>query len=242
MLLTAIDLESTGLDFEKDEIIEVGAVLWDTETNSPVKLISEIVSTNVPVSDEITKITGITQTQVNLFGNDPVKVFAQLIKYIGMSEYVVAHNGNAFDHPMLKANVEKRGGLLPEATWIDTMTDIPYGPEVKSRALNYVASDHGFVNPFKHRAVFDVLTMLKVLSCYDIDEVIAFMRSPAITVTALTKKPWTDEGKSNNIAKSLGFRWNGEEKQWQQKVKEVALEKLKQSAEQMGLPLHVSSQ
>lgn len=247
-LVIGIDLETNGLCPEKDVIIEIGAVTWDTTSNTPVHIYGALLDNslsgvrNGDISDEIEGITGISQTQIKQYGEDPEVCFNTLLRLMDESDYAVAHNGNAFDRPMLEANLKSLGISNVEKPWIDTMTDIPYGPEIKSRALNYIASDHGFVNPFKHRAVFDVLTMLKVLSHYPIDEVIAFMQSPAITVNALTSKPWLDEGKSNNIAKSLGFRWNGEDKKWQQKVKEVALAKLKQNAEQMGLPLHVLSQ
>jgi oligoribonuclease (3'-5' exoribonuclease) len=36
MKLLGIDLETTGLDVTKDRIIEIGMVLWETDTQTPI--------------------------------------------------------------------------------------------------------------------------------------------------------------------------------------------------------------
>lgn len=49
---------------------------------------------------------------------------------------------------------------------VDTRTDLPVPLAGK---LKYLACERGFINPFPHRALFDVMTMLRILSEYDIE-------------------------------------------------------------------------
>ena len=42
MLILGVDFETTGLDTQKDSIIEVGAVLWDTQRKMPLQIYSDL--------------------------------------------------------------------------------------------------------------------------------------------------------------------------------------------------------
>ena len=88
--------------------------------------------------------------------------------------------------------------------WIDTCTDVPYPPSVGSRTLRYLAADHLFINPFPHRAIFDVMTMLTVLSHYNVEEIAVLAKSPVIHVQA---KVGYDEREK---AKARGYMWEGQ--------------------------------
>lgn len=109
------------------------------------------------------------------------------------------------------------------------MRDIPWPSQPDSTKLKYVASDHGLINPFSHRAIFDVLTMLKVLSCYDLAEVLKHKNKPDIIIRAVVPHPKNDGGVGKDKAKLAGFRWQDVDgKQypmmWVKKIKEEQLE------------------
>ncbi len=100
------------------------------------------------------------------------------------------------------------------------------GTELKItvRKLTYLAADHKIINPFSHRAVFDVMTMLMVLSEYDPGEVLRYSASPSITIQA--KVSYEDRAK----ASSRGYRWEAETKRWVKTIKQFQLDKEQREA------------
>ncbi len=140
------------------------------------------------------------------------------------ADLVVAHNGNRFDKPMFDefCNRAEMSNPFNEISWLDTMTDINYPESCRARNLLYLAAYHGFINPFAHRAVFDVVTMLKILSFYDINECVDIMNSPTVYLVALVSFNRKDEAKAQGYGwqPNINFTWNdGKAGFWVKKVK-----------------------
>jgi hypothetical protein len=121
-------------------------------------------------------------------------------------------------------------GFFDSKKWIDTMVDVPYPSEYHVRNLRHLAADHGFLNPFAHRAVFDVLTMLTIMSKYDLDEIVELSQEPLFMIYAVCSPPWTDNGVSSNEARKNGFRWNVELKLWTKQIRERQWDQEQQKA------------
>jgi DNA polymerase-3 subunit epsilon len=219
MLLLGIDFETTGLDIQTSKIIEIGAVLWDTETQTPVKIFSTLVDWPdlLEITQEITDITTITFEQVKKYGMLHLSAFDRFLDLHDEADYIVAHNGNNFDNPMLRANTRALNIDYKEKSWIDTTTDIEYPAHIRTRNLVTLAAEHGFLNPFPHRAVTDVMTMMRILSKYDIDKIITRAKSPMIRIKANVSYEEKDK------AKDIGFRWDRENKKWYRDIKEMDL-------------------
>jgi DNA polymerase-3 subunit epsilon len=230
-LIAGVDFETTGLDTANDRIIEIGACLWHVEQKRPVDMINWLVKPDgAVVSAEITRITGITQDDVETFGLPPVLALGTLVALLEKAEYVVAHNGKAFDKPILEAEIiraaEPRYMDFPaKIKWIDSDSDVPYPDSIQTRKLKYLACEHDFLNPFSHRALFDVLTMLRVVSHYDFKEIAALAAEPDVTLRILTPAPWEDGGAGNKKARECGFRYHGETKSWRKTTKQSRIEK-----------------
>lgn len=227
MLLLGLDFETTGLNVNEDRIIEIGAALWDTRRNKPVDLLNLLVNVDVDVPPVITQITGIEKDDLNRWGVAPTLALGQLLAMAVNADAIVAHNGLLFDKPLLEAECRRYSFIPPDQTWIDTSCDVPYPDGMKTRKLVYLAAEHGFVNPFAHRALSDVLTMMRVLSHYDAATVLATSKEPLYTLVATTKKPWEDEApdgsKEADKARARGFRWDGRQKLWTKSVRESQL-------------------
>lgn len=211
MIICAFDLETTGLSPETDTITEVGAILYDTETNSPVKFFSKLIAIDRPIPEVIVELTGITDVLLAKYGEAPSKVWREFEEFIEPAELFLAHNA-----PFDRGFVEK---IIPDMAdpklWIDSCVDVEYPDHIKTRQLTYLAADHGIVNPFSHRAVTDVLTMLRVVSNYNWEEIISNAKTPNVTMRAMVT--FND----NQKAKTAGYRWDSERKFWIKSIKET---------------------
>lgn len=208
MIVCGVDFETSGLDPVKDRIVEVGAVLYDWNTGIPLILQSNLVRVEVPLSPEVTAVHGITDDMLELYGMPEPFVFGQLLALIDRSSYVMAHFGNDFDRKFCFETFTRLGIPVPAQNWLDTSCDVIYPEGVTTRNLGYLAAEAGFLNPFRHRAVFDVLTMLKVASEHPLERIIARSLEPMVYVQAYVSFA------ENQKAKDFSFRWHPETKMW----------------------------
>lgn len=203
MILLGFDMETTGLDFQKDRPIEIGYILYSTAQKRCLESSGYLVKTDVPISPFITKLTGITQSAVDKFGYESLDGLELLIDAIRTADAIVGQNVNRFDKRMLGAWGSRHGIAIPEKLWIDTRTDLP---GVESKSLSYMAADHGFLNLFPHGALTDVQTCLKIVSMYDIDVVAARAKEPTVVLKAHVGF------ENNSLAKARKFGWYDDKK------------------------------
>ena len=101
----AVDLETTGLEFDKDEIIEVALVRF--ENGKPVESVDYLVKpTSVKLRPFIENLTGITQKELDE-SEDFASLAGKIRSFIGDNP-IVAHNA-AFDVRFLKQTFGKVG-------------------------------------------------------------------------------------------------------------------------------------
>ena len=107
----ALDLETTGLDLEADEIIEVGAVRFDAE--GVIDTFQTLVNPGRPIAPAVVTLTGITDDAVRTA--PPVwSVAPKLEEFLGRSP-LVGHNVLGFDTLFLQ-----RAGVLHSESVYDT--------------------------------------------------------------------------------------------------------------------------
>ncbi len=217
MLLLGLDLETTGLNPDADDIIEIAAVIWDTHRQSPIKIYNELVQTQQILSPEITRLTGIEQSDLNNWGVSPQEILFNLESLSKKCSYIVAHNAKEFDQKFILRYLKENPEVQITLPWIDTLTDLPYPNDMKTRKLMHLGAEHGFLNPFPHRSLFDVLTMFKILSHYPIEQVIELLESPLVRAVAQVS---FDEREK---AKTLGFKWDPQRKEWFKSLREIQL-------------------
>lgn len=216
MKLLGVDLETGGMfggNLEENFITEGGYVVFDTEVGQPVIIRNTLVTPVRPIVPEAVQYTGITTDMAQRYGVGVEVFLTTLFKDMAEADYIVAHNGNAFDRVILESQAKVCGLEMPNRPWIDTMTDVPYPANCVNRNLTYLAGFHKLVNCFPHRAVTDVLTMFEVLNHYDLDEVVQIAKSPTYVVQALVKFETKEK------AKAAKFRWDGSNKRWTKDIK-----------------------
>jgi DNA polymerase-3 subunit epsilon len=244
VLILGLDFETTGLNIPTIGVTEVGMVVWDTTLKAPIKLFGTIVDPGASAIWEpgVSKINNLTPELCANYGMAEDKALRYVLSWYSSADVACAHNGTVFDRPVLDAWAAKHGlDSQPSKVWIDTKTDIEI-PERNSTRLTYMAADHSFLNPFPHRAMFDVMTMLKILDRYDIDKVMELAKSPTITVKAIVSFDQKD------LARNRGYHaqyetnadgTRGRFKYWSMSIKACKLDQERESAKQAGFQIEV---
>lgn len=212
MILLGVDLETGGSfndPLESNFITEIGAVLYD---NGPVEILSYLIKNDQRIVADAELYTGISDAQTDKYGVSIDKAISEFKILVDKCDAIVAHNGLAFDKPILDRFVD-----TSKKVWIDTVIDIDYPANVKNRNLTYLQAWHGFVYP-GHRAIFDVMAMIRILESYDIHKIFSMAQSPLVLVRALTGYHEREKPKSK------GFSWNPDSKYWEKNIRELKLE------------------
>ncbi len=217
-----LDFETTGLDEKQDVVTEIGAVLWNWQTKMPMLIMNELVTLpkGKMIPDSVVDLNGITEEMIGEFGLDDFTAFKKLNEMGDVADYVMAHNAE-FDKKFYISSMGKikiRPSLV-DKTWIDSVSDVEYPRNITTRKLTHIAAEHGFVNPFAHRAVFDVLTMFSVVKNYDIEDIVRNACDEKYELRAAVS--FDDRQK----AKDKGFYWNPQGRVW---IKTIGKLKIKE--------------
>lgn len=216
------DVETTGLDCATCDIIEVGAVKfeWDEEetpegvivgTPRIVAVYGGLRDPGKPIPPEITKLTGITDADVKgkSLSQNVLRSFAE------GAQIHVAHNAQ-FDKGFLTKCPFFAG--LDAAAWACTIKHIDWADKgFKSTNLNYLGCDHGFVNPFPHRAVFDCATTFRLMQPH-FQELLQNHKQKLVKILA-----WRSPFETKDLLRERKYYWDASMKVW---IKECIESKL----------------
>jgi DNA polymerase III alpha subunit (gram-positive type) len=219
MLLCAYDIETTGLDREKSLITEIGLCLYSTEQNRILESAGFLVQpVGVPITPQITELTGITQSAVDRFGYTQGDAVQSFFDFADQADAIIGHNSNSFDLPIIQNSAKRTGLVLPEKLSIDTMTDIP---GVKGEQLITMCAKAGFVYE-AHGALPDAMAVLKLAAFHanssanrSFAKIVERAKSPLVVLQSHQSR------QDNAAAKQAKFRWNDPLKGWFRIVKEI---------------------
>ncbi len=150
-----IDIETTGLAPEKNEIIEIGAVkIAEHEVIDTFKV---LVASQSVIPPNIERLTGITGQLIEKEGQEPVTALKSFIEFIGLYP-LVAHN-MSFDMGFLNAACAKHGVGLIANELIDTLElSKKHVQGVKNYSLKNLAEKFQIETNTSHRSLADCLT------------------------------------------------------------------------------------
>ena len=158
--IAVIDLETTGLDPQVDDILEFAVAMIKADADGRILCVDGPHGTfnnpGRPIEPVIAKLTGITDEMVAGQKLSPRK----LADYLEEASACLAFNA-AFDRRHLEM-------LVPEVAgkpWICAMADVPWAElGFDGRSQGYLLMQAGMFNPVAHRATDDVESLANLLA------------------------------------------------------------------------------
>lgn len=202
-----LDLETTGLDPAKDEIIEFGLVPFTYDAGGRIVAVGEPFSRlrqpSGPIPPDVTKLTGLTDAMVAGQIVDPAEVAA----FIDGAALIIAHNAG-FDRRFAEAFCP----AFAQKPWACSYTQIDWKAHGhESGKLAFLASAYGFFHD-GHRAHHDCLATLEILSSplpgtdgSGFQALLASARKASVRI-------WAENSPFDlkDVLKARGYRWNGD--------------------------------
>ena len=157
--IVVVDLETTGLNPQWNELLEVGAV--KIEAGEVTATFEKLVRPERPIPHKIQQLTGINDEMVKTAAL-PAQVLAEFLAFMG-DAILVAHNA-PFDYGFLRNKVEKHLQVEFRPPVVDTLSlSRALWPQLKSHRLDAVAKELRIPQAQHHRAGDDALTAWRIL-------------------------------------------------------------------------------
>ena len=232
-----VDVETTGLNPNTDEIIEIGMVRFAyTPGGTVLGLLADFSGfrePSHPIPHEITRMTGITNTMVagrRIYDD-------QIRNFVASADIVIAHNAG-FDRRFC----ERLCSAFVDKPWACSQTQIPWSAEgVEGTKLFYIGVQQGFW--FEgHRALDDCYALLEILERPllvsgqgTLQKLLEVARETTFRIWALGA-PFEVKDR----LKARGYRWNvgedGQPRAWHREVPGDQVEAELKFLDALGFP------
>lgn len=220
-----LDVETTGLDQRKDEIIELGMVKFDYLPDGRIAGVRDVFSSfnepSEPIPSDVIALTGITNEMVASHRIDEAAVSS----FTEDAVIVIAHNAG-FDRKF----AERYWPIFQRKAWGCSATEVEWRKHgFEGCRLGYLLNGAGFFHQ-AHRAVDD---------CHALLEVLAFELPPArgsalaVLLEQARKKTmrvWAEQSpfELKDALKRRGYRWSdgsdGRPRSWYVDIDESKLD------------------
>ncbi|MDR2562015.1 MAG: 3'-5' exonuclease [Holophagales bacterium] len=157
-----IDTETTGLNPDEDEIVEIGAIaVMSDGANVRIDRFQTLIDTEKQMHWAAMKKTGLNKDILKEQGIPPNEAFNAFTAWVEKTgpAFFVAHNSE-FDEQMIKKNMERRGmghSMMPQFKCTKLMAKA-HLPSLEKHSLEALAEYYEVRNPQAHRAIADAET------------------------------------------------------------------------------------
>ena len=160
------DLEATGLDFNKEYIIQIGAIIIENQRIIENLVYSTLVKPPIEISPQIERLTGITNKAVG--SAQPISKVMKSFRQFADNSILVAQCGFEFDYDLLNTECRRNNIALFTNQKLDTkvMYAAINNPSLNvTYSTNYLVDHYGIqTNDLKrHDALGDSMLIGRVL-------------------------------------------------------------------------------
>lgn len=153
------DTETTGIDAQKERIVEIAAY-------DPIekRTFCELINPKMPIPPEATAVHHITDEMVK---DAPgfEEVGKQLSAFCPENSVLIAHNNDAFDKFFIEAEYARHSLEMPSWEYLDSLKWARrYRPDLPRHSLQHLREAYGIAANNAHRALDDVIILYEVFS------------------------------------------------------------------------------
>lgn len=205
--LCLFDCESTGLDRDKDRVLEVGYVLWSVEHRCILEVFSGLLHAEANPAEAV---NGIPPAALADLPTDDDDVWTMARTAANNADAIGAHQAD-FDRAFC-------GSRLPDDTpWICTREDMRWPKAGTATSLVATALAHGVAVTSAHRAIHDCLLLARLFEhCFTaypdmgerLEAALAHARLPKVRLVSLA--PYEER----DVVKANGFKWDPGRREW----------------------------
>lgn len=209
--LLILDTETTGLNHQDDEVIDIGLICIEAEvaTGRFIRVIDQyqgLQDPGFPIPEHITALTKITQDMVIGQKID----ISRVESIISQSDLVIAHNAG-FDRRF----AEKLTPAFVDINWACSFAEIPWNVNgFGSSKLEFIANQVGFFYD-GHRALVDCVALAHVLDkamCGNESAMLHLIDASRRSQYKLLATGAPFEAK--DALRENNYRWDGDAKVW----------------------------
>ena len=205
-IAVVVDVETTGLDHRRDEVIEIGMVAFVHDQSGRVGpvvgALSLLREPSVEITPEITRLTGITPEMVSgqVLDLDAVR------RLLEPADLVIAHNAR-FDRNFC----ERLHDDFCHKAWACSVAEVRWSElGYEGAKLGYLVTQNGWFHR-GHRAVDDCHATLEILAA-DLRDGSGSALGHLLASSRRTRvRVWAERAPFDmkEVLKRRGYRWNG---------------------------------
>lgn len=174
--IISIDIETSGLDKNKDRIIQIGGVKY-TNTWKKVCDFNKYILPKEPweMTPEAEAVHGLSKEFININGVPLKSIYREWLEFLGDCD-IITYNGNAFDIPFIYAEFQ-REGLDPKIIEHRLIDVYKIEKEVNANTLpaafkRYTGKEAIGAHDANADSIMTIRVLYEQLSRYDVNEIL----------------------------------------------------------------------
>ncbi len=168
--IVVYDTETTGLDLQKDEPVQIAAIKLGKK-GEIIDRLDILIEPNVPIEQGAMDTHGFTLDYIRANGGVSLKEGIEAFRAFANGCVLVGHNNFGYDKPLLERLFAQQG--VPPIDKVAEYDTLPmakqFYPHLKNYKLETLCAQFGVVNERAHNALGDIIATAKCL-CNMIEE------------------------------------------------------------------------